>query len=182
VRRGTKRAKRKLPFEVRRSPIHGLGVIATHRIRAGTRVIEYAGERITFEEAAERYDDDDAKDQHHTFLFEVGDDTLIDAGHHGNEARFINHSCDPNCATFAEDGRVFIETIRNIQPGTELTYDYAYKRDGRRSAAWARLYACHCGAANCRGTMLKPERKRRSPSREGAAAARQRKGGRRRSA
>lgn len=154
-------AKRQLPFKVRRSLIHGWGAIATRRIRPGTRIIEYAGERISPAEAAERYDDD-VMDQHHTFLFEIDRDTFIDANCQGNAARFINHSCNPNCASYIQDGRVFIEATRNIQPGTELTYDYCYKRDGRRPQAWAQLYACRCGAANCRGTMLSPSRRRGS--------------------
>lgn len=155
------RAKRKPPLEVRRSSIHGRGVRATKRIRPGTHLIEYVGERISAEEASDRYDDD-AMDQHHTFLFEVDEETFIDASRQGNEARFINHSCEPNCASYVQDGRVFIEAIKNVQPGVELTYDYCYKRDGRPSAQWAKLYPCYCGTPSCRGTMLRPRRTRRS--------------------
>jgi len=163
VAKGVTGANRKLPIEVRRSAIHGRGIRATRRIQPGMRVIEYVGERISAAEAGARYDDD-AMDGHHTFLFEVDEDTFIDAGRRGNEARFINHSCDPNCASYLQDGRVYIETIRNVQPGVELTYDYSYTRDGRRAAGWAELYRCRCGAANCRGTMLGSNRRRRSRS------------------
>lgn len=161
VARTVTTARRQLPFTVHRSLIHGRGALAIRRIRPGTRVIEYAGERISAAEAAERYDDD-AMDHHHTFLFEVDRDTFIDASRQGNAARFINHSCDPNCASYIEDGRIFIEATRNIQPGAELTYDYRYKRDGRRPPAWTQLYACRCGAGNCRGTMLGSNRRRGS--------------------
>lgn len=154
-------ARRRAPFKVHRSSIHGRGVLAIRRIRTGQRVIEYVGERISADEAAERYDDD-AMDNHHTFLFEVAVDTLIDANRQGNAARFINHSCDPNCASYLQDGRIFIKATRNIQPGVELTYDYCFKRDGRRSPAWTQLYACHCGTANCRGTILSANRRRSS--------------------
>ena len=147
------------PVEVRSSPIHGRGVFATRRIRAGTRIIEYTGERISSEEADARYDDD-AMEEHHTFLFGVDEDTVIDASRCGNEARFINHSCDPNCEAVLENGRVFIEAIRTIQPGEELTYDYALEREGPYQPSWDRLYACRCGAPNCRGTLLKRGRER----------------------
>jgi SET domain-containing protein len=152
-----------LPFEVRRSAIHGRGAFATRRIRPGTLLIEYTGERISFDEAAERYDDE-SMTHHHTFLFQIGDDVLIDAGRGGNAARFINHSCAPNCAAYLQRGRVYIEAIRNIQPGVELTYDYALQLEGRPRPEWKRRYACHCGAPNCRGTVLKP-RKRPRPRR-----------------
>ena len=147
-------ASRKLPFKVRRSAIHGRGAFATRRIRPGARIIEYTGERIDGEEADARYDDD-TMERHHTFLFEIDDETYIDAAHHGNEARFINHSCDPNCAPYLIDRRIIIEATKNIQPGVELGYDYAFERDGRYRAEWKRLYACHCGSPKCRGTILK---------------------------
>lgn len=148
-------------IKICRSKIHGRGARAVRRIRAGATIIEYTGERISADEANERYDDDSAE-QHHTFLFEVDADTFIDASRDGNEARFINHSCEPNCASYVQDGKVFIEAIKNVQPGTEITYDYRYKRDGRRTAEWERLYPCYCGTPSCRGTMLRPRRSRRS--------------------
>jgi SET domain-containing protein len=151
------------PFAVHRSGIQGHGAFATRRIRKGTRIIEYIGERIDSDESDRRYDDD-AMVHHHTFLFGVDADTYIDAGRGGNASRFINHSCDPNCAAVDEDGRIFIEATRNIQPGVELTYDYALEREGPPELHWKSLYACHCGARNCRGTMLKMAR-RRSPAR-----------------
>jgi SET domain-containing protein len=149
-----------LPFEVRSSSIHGRGVFALRRIRKGARLIEYAGERISPDEADRRYDDD-ALDIPHTFLFTVDKRTIIDAAVDGNEARFINHSCDPNCEAVDDAGRIFIEAVRNIRPGEELTYDYHLERDGRWRKAWAQRYACRCGAPNCRGTLLvKPKRPR----------------------
>lgn len=146
------------PYEVRPSPIHGLGLFATRRISKGTRIIEYTGERITPQEAAARYNDD-AMTHHQTYLFQVDGETWIDGARGGNEARFINHSCDPTCAAVIEDRRVFIEAIRTIEPGTELTYDYALVRGGRFRPEWRELYACWCRALTCRGTMLKPRRK-----------------------
>ena len=151
-----------LPFEVRTSSIHGRGVFALRRIHKGTRLIEYVGERISPEEADRRYDDD-ALDIPHTFLFTVDKHTVIDAAVDGNEARFINHSCDPNCEAVDDAGRIFIEAIRRIRPGEELTYDYHLERDGRWRKEWAERYACRCGASDCRGTLLvKPKRPRNS--------------------
>ena len=89
---------------------------------------------------------------------------VVDGGHGGNEARFINHSCDPNCEAVVVNGHIYIQAIKTIQPGVELTYDYRLTRPGRRRAIWKQLYACHCGAPNCRGTMLErptPQKKKR---------------------
>ena len=150
------------PFELRSSSIHGQGVFALRPIHKGKRLIEYVGERISPEEADRRYDDD-ALDIPHTFLFTVDKHTVIDAAVDGNEARFINHSCDPNCEAVDDAGRIFIEAIRNIRSGEELTYDYHLERDGHWRKEWAERYACRCGAPTCRGTLLvkpkKPGRK-----------------------
>ena len=160
-------ARRSPMFEVRPSSIHGLGVFATRRIRAGTRILEYVGEIITDDEADRRYDDSSVPVSH-TFLFGVGGGKCIDAGVGGNESRFINHSCDPNCASTQEGKRIFIEALQTIQPGVELKYDYRLDRKVPLERSWKRLYACRCGAPNCRGTLLAPlpkRRKRAKPSR-----------------
>ena len=145
------------PFVVKKSPIHGKGVFATRRIPKGTRLIEYKGERISWEEADRRYDD--SIQPHHTFLFAVDDKVVIDAGVRGNDARWINHSCDPNCEAVDEDGRIFIETIRDIEPGEELTYDYSYILDEPHTAAVKARYPCRCGSPKCRGTILGNKRR-----------------------
>jgi len=156
-------ARRDQPYEVRRSRIHGRGVYAVRAIPAGTRVIEYVGERISHQEADARYEDK-GQDDGHTFLFVVDDEICIDAGVGGNEARYINHSCDANCETIIEDGRVFIDAVRDIRPGEELGYDYQLTWESTDDPAELALYACRCGAAACRGSMLDPvplDRKRR---------------------
>ena len=94
-------------------------------------------------------------DRHHTFLFEVEDDITIDGASGGNRSRFINHSCEPNCEAVNEDGRIFIWALKSIRPGEELTYDYAYGADGRITKKLMEKYACHCGTEDCRGTILK---------------------------
>ena len=138
-------------------PIQGLGAFATEHIPGGIRLIEYAGERLTPEEAEARYPDDE-DDRHHTFLFAIDDDFVIDAAVGGNEARFINHSCDPNCDAVVDGERIWIETIRDVAPGEELAYDYAFVLEERHTPAAKRKYPCNCGAATCRGTILAKKR------------------------
>jgi len=110
-------------MELRSSGIHGLGAFALQDIPKGTKIIEYAGERINNAEADRRYEDEKMK-EHHTFLFILSSRTCVDAAFDGNEARFIKHSCEPNCETIDDDCRIWIEAIRDIEPGEELTYDY----------------------------------------------------------
>jgi SET domain-containing protein len=164
------------PYVVRRSRIHGRGVYATRRIRKGTRIVEYVGERISHEEADERYAYK-GLDDGHTFLFVVDDRMVIDAGVDGNEARFINHSCDPNCEPVTEGRRIYIEALRTIEPGEELGYLYGLTWTSTDPPEELANYACRCGAANCRGTMLdekptdaKPARKRRKRKAGGSSA------------
>jgi SET domain-containing protein len=145
-------------IEVRASPLHGLGVFATQRIRRGTRIIEYVGERVSHAEADRRYEDKDANDAH-TFLFIVDARTVIDAGVGGNEARFVNHACEPNCESVIENRRVFIEAVRAIEPGEELTYDYQIQREADDPPDVDAVFACRCGSARCRGSMLWPPRR-----------------------
>jgi len=147
------------PIEVRDSPLHGLGVFARQRIRKGTRIIEYRGERVSHTEADRRYEHKDAGDAH-TFLFIVDARTVIDAGVDGNEARFINHGCEPNCESVIEGRRVFIDAVRGIEPGEELTYDYQIQREPEDPPDIDAIFACHCGSARCRGSMLWPPLRR----------------------
>jgi SET domain-containing protein len=155
------------PFIVRRSRIHGRGVFATRRIRAGRELIAYEGQILTEAAVDARYGDD--ADDPHTLLFHVEGDRYIDASVGGNDARFINHSCDPNCESVVDDGAIVIRAIRNIQPGAELTYDYALEIEANPAKSRRALYACRCGAGRCRGTMLEDSTpRRRTRSRSGA--------------
>lgn len=147
----------------RKSSIHGNGVFAVAPIAKGERIIEYKGLRRTHAEV----DAEDSGDieSGHTFLFTLNDDYVIDANFEGNNARWINHGCKPNCeAVLDEDeddpkkSRVFIEARRAIKPGEELTYDYGITLDERHTARLKKIWACHCGASKCTGTMLQPKR------------------------
>ena len=146
------KAKRRRPsIVVRGSAIHGKGVFATRAIAKGERIIEYKGKVITEEAADDRYGDDDSN---HTFLFLLDNEMVIDAYRGGNSARWINHSCAPNCEPVEEGNRLFIHAIRNIKAGDELSYEYNLVIEDRYTPAIKRLYACRCGARKCHGTFL----------------------------
>lgn len=142
---------------LRRSGIHGRGVFARELIPAGTRLIEYTGERITEEEGDRRYPWIDGV-PYHTLLFIVEDDLVLDGGVRGNLSRYINHSCDPNCTSVIENRRVYIESLCDIPAGEEITFDYKMLIQGPHTRAAQRRFPCHCGAAGCRGTLLKKKR------------------------
>ncbi len=145
-------------YEVRKSGVHGYGGFAKKDMKKGTRVTEYLGDRISHKEADQRYEDHDESDNH-TFLFIVDKRTVIDAGIGGNNARFINHQCDPNCESTIEKGRVWIETIRAVKKGDELGYDYQIGREKDDPQNVDEIYACRCGSPKCRGTMLWPAKR-----------------------
>ena len=140
-------------FAVRASPIHGRGVFALTYIPKHTRILEYKGERISQKEADDRYSEVH-ENSPHTMLFEVNDQIVIDATRWGNSARWINHSCSPNCEIVDENERIFIESRRDIHPGDELTYDYNLQLGEPHTAAAKRFHACFCGSRRCRGTMV----------------------------
>lgn len=155
------RSKPQLPiYLVKTSPIHGRGVFALRAIEPGTAIIEYTGERISLEEGNRRRDDRDPLNL--TYFFTLNDGRLIDGAVNGNEARFINHSCEPNCEAIEhEDGSVWIHSLRPIARGEELSYDYALIYEGRHTVAIKRAFTCHCGAPSCSGSMLMSKRSAR---------------------
>lgn len=152
-------------FAARRSPIHGNGVFAVAPIRKGETVIEYKGRLITHAQADRLYGD--GADTGHTFLFTLNERYILDANRDGNTARWINHSCAPNCEALvyeSDDGnprhdRVVIEALRDIAPGEELTYNYGIVLDVPHTPRMKKLWACRCGAPGCTGTLLQPKRR-----------------------
>jgi SET domain-containing protein len=132
----------------RSSAIHSTGCFTTTAIRIGRRVAEYTGPRLTKAEADAAYENSSI-----TYLFGLGDGSVVIDGQ--GTAKYINHSCDPNCESVEIGGRVWIKAIRNIAPGEEITYDYCLY-DGDDGEA-----LCNCGAANCRGTMYSKTEVRR---------------------
>jgi SET domain-containing protein len=144
-------------FEVRQSAIQGRGAFATRNIRKGTRLIEYLGQRISWRTADKRYDDE-KMGRHHTFLFTVDDRMVIDAAVNGNDARFLNHSCDGNCEAISDRKRIFLEARKSIKAGEELLYDYQYERTDDHTEEDEKFYACRCGSPKCRGSILAPKK------------------------
>lgn len=149
---------------VRQSPIHGRGVFAKRRIPAGTRVIEYAGKRISNKEADRRHPAN-PDDPFHTFFFVLSSGKVIDGNDEGNDARWINHACEPNCES--EEGksgkRVYIVAKRDIARGEELNYDYGLVMEDKITKKLRSQYACRCGAEQCRGTLLAlPKKKKKN--------------------
>lgn len=151
-------------IERRKSQIHGNGVFATHAIAKGERIVRYKGSLRTHAEVDAQYGE--LEEDGHTFLFTLNDDYVIDANEGGNVARWINHSCNPNCESVIEENakgkrhkdKVFIEATRDIAAGEELTYNYGIVLDEPHNAKNKKLWACRCGAKNCSGTMLQPKR------------------------
>ena len=139
-------------IQVRQSAVHGRGVFAAQTIRKGRRIIEYTERRVPWESIPANVKDA------HTFLFGINDGTdVIDPNVGGNEARWINHSCHPNCEAIEDErGRVFIYALRDICAGEELSYDYQLQVDEPITRAVKAENTCHCGSSNCRGTMLDP--------------------------
>lgn len=144
-------------IQVRRSGVHGKGVFALQPIAKGERIIEYMGEVVTWPQAQKRHPHD-PRDPNHTFFFHIDEKHVIDAAVGGNAARWINHACEPNCQAEEEDGRVFIDALRDIAPGEELFYDYGLIIDERYTPALKKQYQCLCGSKRCRGTMLGKKR------------------------
>jgi uncharacterized protein len=130
---------------IRSSSIHAAGCYTTSRIPKGAKVVEYTGPRVSKRQADKLY-----KDSKITYLFGIGDGSSVINGH--GMAMYINHSCDPNCETDEIRGRVWITSLRDIEPGEELTYDYnLYDGEDEDEAR------CYCGASTCRTSMYSPE-------------------------
>ncbi len=143
-------------IQTRRSAVHGNGVFAVQDIAEGETLIEYKGEVISWKEALRRHPHDPAQ-PNHTFYFHIDDKHVIDGKVNGNAAKWINHSCEPNCEADETDGRVFIKALRNIAAGEELNYDYGLIIDEPYTPALLAEYPCWCGTATCRGTLLSPK-------------------------
>jgi SET domain-containing protein len=137
---------------VRRSPVHGKGVFALRAIAAGERVLEYKGEVTTWREAVRRHRRHGIDG--HTFFFGLSDGRVIDGGRGGNSARWLNHACAANCETVKEAGRVFIDTIVDVEAGDELFIEYQLSVDGPPDEDVRQQYVCRYGAMTCRQSML----------------------------
>ncbi len=127
------------------SPIHGTGGFARAGIAAGTRIIEYTGERICKGESLRRCE------QGNHFIFALDDEHDLDGNVEGNPARFLNHSCDPNCEAVLDEGRIWIVALRDISAEEEITFNYGYDLEDYRE------HPCRCRAARCAGYIVAEE-------------------------
>ena len=152
--------------QMRRSEVHGNGVFALVDLKAGERLMEYTGEVITWKEALRRHPHDPAQ-PNHTFYFHIDDKHVIDGGVNGNDAKWINHSCAPNCEADEQDGRIFIQALRDIRAGEELNYDYGLVIDEPYPPELLADFPCWCGSENCRGTLLSPNEDGDVPGQDG---------------
>jgi uncharacterized protein len=130
---------------VKKSGIHGKGVFASEPIKEGHKIIEYTGEKILGKEGDRRSEIDDKL----TYIFILNDKYDIDGSVNGNDARLVNHSCDPNADTDVINDRIWIIADRDIAVGEEITYDYSFDADD--------LEECCCGSVKCRGYINDPD-------------------------
>ena len=126
----------------RNSPIHGKGGFAKQKIRAGSRVIEYVGERIGKDESLRRCE------QNNEFIFSLNESQDLDGNVSWNPARFINHSCAPNCEATLEEDRIWIGALRDVESGEEITFNYGFDLEDYKA------YPCHCGSPKCVGYIV----------------------------
>lgn len=137
---------------VRNSKIHGRGVFAKRPIRKGTRIIEYTGPIVSAKEA-EKIGSEIVEGHGHTMLFQLDKKRVIN-GNAGGDARYINHSCDPNCETEQDGDHIYVSALRSIKTGEELVYDYHLQVEGKITETEKKAYACFCGSSNCRGSQI----------------------------
>lgn len=142
-------------FEVRSSSIHNRGVFAACDIEAETPILEYVGEKITKKESERRAIElvERAREtgEAAVYIFTLNSRYDIDGAKGENPARYINHSCDPNCEAFVEKGRIWIYAKRAIQAGEELCYNYGFDAD-----TWED-HPCRCGTERCVGFIVDEE-------------------------
>jgi SET domain-containing protein len=132
-------------LEFRSSAIHGRGGFAAREIKRGTRVIEYVGEIIDKGESLKRCE------ANNEFIFTLDEGSDVDGSVAWNPARFVNHSCEPNCEAEVEDGHIWIVALRDIAAGEEVTFNYGFDLEDYRD------YPCRCGARECVGYMIAEE-------------------------
>ena len=142
-------------IRVKKSPLHGSGVFATKNVKKDIKIIEYIGEKVTREEGNRRSEKRLKKYLHSetegsVYIFELNSKYDIDGTPNYNKAKYINHSCNPNCEVDIINGRIWISSIKNIKKGEELTYDYGYEFDKNDY----KDHICKCGHKNCIGYII----------------------------
>ena len=142
-------------WKVIQSKIHGKGIIATEKIKKGTKIIQYVGEKISKKEGDKRSGDRIEKylksnSSGSVYIFELNKNQDIDGNFSFNKARYINHSCNPNCEVDIIKDEIWISSIKNIKKGDELSYDYGYTFDKDDY----KDHECKCGSKYCIGYII----------------------------
>ena len=131
--------------QFRRSRIHGMGGYARRAIGKGTRIIEYVGKRISKAESNTQCEGDNV------YIFTLDDEFDLDGNVEWNPARFINHSCAPNCEAEWDEDRLWIVALRDIESEEELSFNYGYDLEDYRE------HPCLCGTSECVGYIVAEE-------------------------
>ena len=142
-------------WKVKKSKIHGTGVFADQNIKKNTKIIEYIGEKVLRSEGNKRSEKRLKKylnsvETGSVYIFEVNSKYDIDGSPLYNKARYINHSCNPNCEVDIEKGRIWISSIKDIKRGDELSYDYGFEFDEDDFMD----HKCNCGSKKCIGFVI----------------------------
>lgn len=144
--------------EVKGSSIHHKGLYATRDIAKGERIIDYIGEKINKEESDRRLKEQERRyfenpqDEAGTYMFEISEDVCIDGDVPDNDAKYANHSCSPNCEFEVDGERIWIQAIKDLKKGEEITVDYGFSLDDETVK-----HPCRCGSANCVGYIVGEE-------------------------
>ena len=142
-------------WKVKRSKIHNFGVFASKDVKKGTKIIEYVGEKILKSEGDKRsalriQKFLDSKKTGSVYVFELNKKYDIDGSPAYNKAKYINHSCSPNCEVEIIKNRIWIKSIKNIKKNQELSYDYGYEFDKDDFTD----HGCRCGSKKCIGFII----------------------------
>jgi len=142
-------------WKLKKSKVHGTGIIATEDIKKNVKIIQYIGDKISKMEgdkrSAERIEKYlNKKNEGSVYIFELNKKYDIDGSSLHNKARYINHSCYPNCEVDIIDNEIWIISIKKIKKGSELNYDYGYEFDVEDFSD----HVCRCGASNCIGYII----------------------------
>lgn len=147
-------------WKINKSRIHASGVFATENIDKGVKIIEYIGEKVSRKEGDKRSEKRinkylKSKSHGSVYIFELNSKYDIDGSPLYNKARYINHSCNPNCEVDIKNGKIWIISKKKIKEGEELSYDYGYEfdRDDFKD------HKCKCGAKNCVGYIVSSDDK-----------------------
>ena len=142
-------------WKVKKSKVHGYGVFATKEIKKNTKIIQYIGEKVNKREG-DRRSEKRLKDFLHSknngsvYIFELNNRYDIDGSPKYNKARYINHSCNPNCEVDIEQDEIWIRSIRKIKVNEELSYDYGFEFDSDDY----KDHCCKCRDKNCIGFII----------------------------